>query len=401
MGMVSGITVFHNQMNKAQDNLYPFAKHLQSKAFTAKALYNALAPILETNPLYKMTYIDADSFEIELIEEGYTTQQFESFSVSETSTNECCIKSEFFTPTLYKALSAMAVLNHDVVLHCNGKHRFYTIKTINTYKNGHYHYAQALPANALLNFVKDIMTQFKEYTSYWDITLFHDDVTIELNNHHSTFSKNNNTAKTTLYGISVSELNVALHAITSANSENKGAYYFEKLDVDTTLFHLEQLINELIELGKTTFLVVFNPKCQSYYNISATIKGLPFQKVVHFMEASISEANKRTISYSTLHNKDQSITIKGTYESKNTGYSECITTEDILSGHMYLGKLFDAQLFEILQTTIAKQFCTCFIQTEDFPTKVYYANAHDKQLIEDFLNENANTKNWFEGFVKV
>lgn len=400
MGIVSSIRLLHNQLHGNRRDVFPFVQQLESGPFTVAELYSILQPKLEHHKQFTIKKHAENEIEINEIVEGYSVCDYETFHICATGEADVSIKSKFLTPELYKLLSLFTVWEHDVHIAWYGIHPFLSPRTILNYKEGHYHYACILAVNEIYAYIKDTMHNFKRYNDYWDLTLFHDLLKIELNNYSSAIYEGENKPQKEAFSIHINQPQQPLKILKKATSENNGNYYFSKISYGKALKIMNSLLKELKETGTKQFLTAFNPKCQSYSEITATIQNTTVHKVAELIENSNSFIMGAKIEHARQQLEGDSIKISSTYKTENTGYAVTIKNENILEGNIHLGKWYDETLFETIQKSIAQNFCPCFIVAGD-TIKTYYRNEHDKKLIEDYYKSVDGYEDWFDGFVKV
>lgn len=399
MGIVSGISLFHNQKAEKENDL-PY-RQLESTPFTIAEFYPLLKSALEKNQNFILKRLSAESLEIEEWVECDIENEENNYELSGDDQGNLVIQSEYFEPLLYKLLAIYTVQGHEVNIEWQGLHPFYNPETISAYKEGHYHYACLLPIEEMNDYISDVINDFKNANDYWELTLFHDQMRIELNNHCSEIYEDEDQPKKVSLGISINELQQELTCVQKATSEGKGDHYFTDLNPNEALQIMKDLKEELEKTGTEQLLAAFNPQCKSYYDIKATISNLSPEKVAELITSSNSYVAGEKVEYTQQQLDNKHIRIDGSYKSKNIGHTAVIKNEDILEGHIYLGKLYDEPLFELLQTLIAQHFCPCFISSGEDEITIYYSNEHDKKRIEESLQEFEGYEDYFKGFIKV
>jgi hypothetical protein len=409
MGIVSSLVLLHNQINGAKYGGIAFSSLLESKPFTTNELYPILKTALEKDKEYRIKKLSEDNIELVEIVDEEVENEWDTFHISKVGKNDVSIKCNYLNDKLHFYLSHYAVLGHEVHIEWNGLHPFYNPENFSNYKEGHYHYACIVPQNELFMYVNDIMENFKGYNDYWELTLFHSILGLRLNNHHNTIYEDENAPENELFGITIIEPAQSIKTIHKANSESDNNYYFQKLRANEVMEIIDDLIKELelTDSGMDYFLTAFNPAVQSYYKITASIKDIDIQKVVESFEGNNICIKGMKVKLLKEETEKGNIILRWIHKQKLIGHSKVIKNQDILEGHVYLGKMYNDKLFETIQRTIAQNFCPCYIGSEDYPITFYYKSDKEKAFLEEYYN-SIKDKGWHEykdywlsGFIKV
>ncbi len=411
MGIVTGLDLIHNKttsgvFKKDSETMLPIVSQLHAKPFTVAELYPKLEEAFKNNTEYTLKRISESELQIEERHNELMTLTYTNYTISEEN-NSLRIKSRFLTPLFYELLSDYATKGHEVVIDWQGKHPFFTTKTIKNYKGGHYHYACKVPIKQLISYVSGVFKEFKSHNAFWDITIFHQDFSIEINNYSCAIYEDDASVlpEHQAFCMIINEPQIQFKTIDLEISEG-GSYYFNDKSPDEIMTVLKAMLSELKAQGTKGFLTVFNPICQSYYEISATINSLGIkEELIDRLLSSCSFVNQNKVTHILKRLPDGTIDIEGTYQQNSTPMGITITDDDLFKGDCYFDKFYNHQVFETLLTTIAKHFCACFLSCwellEENGLDIYYHNQEDKKRIATHFKNLEGFEDYEVRFVAV
>lgn len=400
MGEVSGLNLFHNEISCYKKLDFQFVGNLKARPFSAKAFYTVLVPELKNLDALNLNLISDTELEINFPQTKDVTIELDSYKL-ESIEGAVVIHAKALTGGLYKILALFSVLGHEVVIDWKGKHHFYNSETIRNYNFGHYHYTINCKADSVFNYIEKVVNEFKFSNDYWQLNLFLDDLEIEINNHSSTLNKKSNSKVDPLLSITIKESQLPLSTVQDATFKQDQSYYFLNVPVKKAIGIIDSLIKELSSFGITNYLVVFDPINHPYYDFSATIGNVDLDKVLAYLKQSSERVNGRQIIFGMEQVDNNGFLVKRSYIAEPIEDTIVITQGDITQGHIFLGTSYHERLYETLSRVIAKNFCPCYLQTENDPFYILHKNDDDLELIERYLKTFTGFSSWFKGFKRI